>query len=309
MSDKSKTVKSLESQIQGSTPCTIADAEGRLAPLSIGLTQKIPVAFRNARMFRVRKMDRKPDSTGAVGTPPANITSIGRLNDDQQSVLYLSDSPATAFAEAQASIGGFCLSEWRVEAEKLGMANGGISPQMLADRFPKHIYESDKPFPVPTNEDLEILRLFRTIFTLNIGKDPNRYRWSIACGLVNGFSYKCDRQSSEYVDGITTWKGRYPLAAIAYPSVRLDKTSLNYAFNDLGGKYISLHHVQWVRRLENGDLQGLDFANGWSSDGQFDWQNRAANFDLKPGERAKVTKVAANTWLYETSDGSIPWFS
>jgi len=310
MTDTIEMLTTLERELHSRiVPTSIEGLSERLNPLSIGLTQRIPVAFFDTRMFRIRRMDHKPASIDEVGAPPLERSPIGRLNDEGQSVLYLADSPDTAFAESRAIAGEFCLSEWRVDVQKLGMANGGISPTMLAERFLTDIYEGDQPIPIPNARDEQILSLFREIYTLDVREDRSLYWWSIACGLVNGFSHHCDRSAVETVEGMPQWNGRYPFAAIAYPSMRMDRASLNYAFNNLGRSYLRLDHMQWVRRAEDGSYTSLDFANNWDSEKRISWQNRPARFQLKPGERSRLTKIAEDAWSYETADGSIPWFS
>lgn len=139
-------------------------------------------------MFRVRKMQTKPDYVSEVGAPPAGVTPIGRLNAIGRSILYLADSPDTAFAESRATAGEFCLSEWSVTAEKLAAANGGLSIDTLVEQFPKDIYGGGGVPPMPSTDDEKVLDLFREIYTLDVGVDGSLYAWSIACGLVNGFS-------------------------------------------------------------------------------------------------------------------------
>lgn len=68
------------------------------------------------------------------------------------------------------------------------------------------------------------------------------------------------------------------------------------------------HLLQWVRRMEDGSYSSLDFANSWDSENRISWQSRPANFQLKAGERSKVTKIAENIWVYESADGSILGF-
>ena len=309
MTDRDEMLAAVERDLQKrSCDFSIEELRDKLNTLSIGIPQRIPVAFRDTRLFRVRPMDNRPATLDQVGAPPPTLAPIGRLNDIDQSVLYLSDSPETAFAEARVKVGYFCLSEWRTTAEKLGMANGGLASAILAERFTHDIYEGDKPLPQPTEQDETVLALFREIYTLNVGTQNELYRWSIACGLANGFSHQCERQSAETTDGFTHWNGRYPFSAIAYPSVRANRPSLNFAFNDLGRSHLHLNHLQWVRRADDGRYVSLDFASSWDNEQRIHWQGRAAQFQLKPGEGAKLTKLADGTFLYEMADGSIPWF-
>jgi hypothetical protein len=312
MADLIDIMRELERDFEnGVVPKSAEELGDQLEPLSIQLRQHVPVLFRDSRMFRISKVRNcKPDSIDKVGAPPPNIAPMGRLNDKGQSVLYLADSPDTAFAERRAELGEFCLSEWRVNVEKLGLANGGISQTTLAQRFPEDIYLGQSPEFIPRECDERILNLFRRIFTLDVRDNTALYRWSIACGMVNGFAVRCDLQNvEEMVNGMMKWTGRYPFAAIAYPSVRTDRTSLNYAFNDRGMRNIKLDHLQWVRREEDGSHVGLDFANTWNQAGVISWQNRPANIQLKSGERGKFTKIAETVWKYETEGGRIPWFA
>lgn len=259
-------------------------------------------------MFRVRRMQSKPGYVREIGAPPAEVTPIGRLNAISQSVLYLADSPDTAFAESRAISGEFCLSEWSVTAEKLAAANGGLSTDTLAQGFPIEVYEGEGVLPVPGADDEKVLGLFREIYTLDVGEDGSLYAWSIACGLVNGFAHACDRVAVETPDGTTKWEGHCPFGAITYPSVRMEKPSLNYALNDQGRRHVELRNLQWVRRLDDGSYTSLDFADSWDSGGRIAWKRRPPRFELKPGEAAKLTKVTQTSWRYETVDGSIPWF-
>ena len=254
-------------------------------------------------------MDQKPILIREVGAPAPTESPIGRLNDERQSVLYLADSPDTAFAERGSVPGYFCLSEWRVTAAKLAMANGGI-PSNISERFRKEGSKIGPPEFIPRTDAEAILNLFREIFTLNVQENLSLYRWSIACGLASGFSHKCDRAGAvETAEGITRWEGRWPFGTIAYPSVRASQTPLNFALNDHGKSHVKLHHVQWVQRFDNGFYTSLDFANEWDDHNVIHWQNRPAKFQLKRGEAAMVTKVAETMWRYETTDGSIPWFA
>ncbi|HYR21478.1 MAG TPA: RES family NAD+ phosphorylase [Chthoniobacterales bacterium] len=293
-------------------PSSAFELSERLERLSIGVNHHCPIFYRDARMFRIRQMSRKPTLLIEVGEPPSQLSRIGRLNDQGQSVLYLADSPETAFAERGATAGDYCLSEWRVTAEKFALANGGIPPRILAERFPNEEGSAaalNSKFP-PRHDANEILKLFADIYTLDVGGELLLYRWSIACGMVNGFSHKCDRNSATEVAGsLTRWTGRHPFGAIAYPSVRTDRKSLNYAFNDHGRSQLKIDHVQWVRRFDDGSYASLDFANEFDDKGVIHWQNRPAMFQLKPGERARVIKTAETAWRYETEDGTIPWFA
>jgi hypothetical protein len=306
-------ITTLERELRARTvPDNVDALSERLQPLTLGLRQEAPVLLADTRLFRIRRMNRKPDSMREVGAPPPEKSSIGRLNDDGQSILYCADTPETAFAEARGPVAGeFCLSEWRVTAQRLGMVNGGISPTMLAARCPIKI-GGDPSFPttkLPEEEEL-ILAFHREIYTLDVGAVPALYRWSIACGLANGFSHRCGRTSVETTaDGNTKFNGRYPFAGIAYPSMRTGQAFWNFAFNDCGQSQIRLEHVQWIRRSGDGSWTSRDYANAWDSDGRILWKNRPANFELKPGEQFKLIKVAPDVWRYETEDGSVPWFS
>jgi hypothetical protein len=295
---------------QRNTP-SIEELSERLGSLAIGIPQRIPINFFDVRMFRIRSMDHKPERTIEAGAPPPSVAPpIGRLNDEGQRILYLADSPNTAFAESRTDAGEFCLSEWRVNVPKLAMANGGISPAMLASRFSQEIYQGDEPAAVATADEEIILGFFRELYTMDVGNTPLRYRWSIACSMANGFSHKCDRNSAvETAKGMTEWTGRHPFSAIAYPSVRNNRESLNFALNDSGMKHVRLDNVQWVRRSADGAFTGLDFANTWDSESRLLWQKRPAQFVLKAGEGARLIKIAEALWSYETLDGQTPWFS
>ena len=107
----------------GFAPTSVAQIAAQLEPLMSGLRQKIPVLASGARLFRVRKMAQKPRSTHEVDHPPRGVAQIGRLNPAGESILYLADSPDTAFAEARAISGLYCLSEWRIQPPKVALAN------------------------------------------------------------------------------------------------------------------------------------------------------------------------------------------
>lgn len=274
----------------------------RLSPLAIGLRQKVPFISAGTRLFRIRKMEMMPRTITEVGPPPPGIAPVGRLNDVGQSVLYLADSPDTAFSEARATTGQYCLSEWRVQQPKVALANGGIPADLLRARFPNNLD------PSGSVEDDQVLALFRALFTLPATQNAGLYRWSIACGLANGFAPVCERTATETVGENTKWTGRFPFSGIAYPSVRKEKQSINFAFNDLGKTYLRLDHVQWVERHYDGFFSGIDFASSWDAHGNIAWQGRPAHYQLQPGESAHIVKVAETVWNYEPVDGELPFF-
>lgn len=287
-------------------PLSVDEAFEMLNPTSIGLQLHIPALTQGARLFRVRRMPDKPETIGEVGAPPPGVASIGRLNSHKETVLYVADSPDTAFAEARATTGTYCLSEWRTRPPAIALANGGFDRQMLSAFFP-----NDGASPPPLldgTEDEVVANLFATLFTVSAEDEPRMYWWSIACGLANGFSHQCERTESSSIDGNTHWRGRFPLAGIAYPSIRKDRQAVNFAFNDLGQAHLQLDHVQWVERNDEGSFTGIDIATSWNSDGKLQWSARRPHFILEPGQSARVTKTGENTWSYENLDGSLPTF-
>ena len=151
--------------------------------------------------------------------------------------------------------------------------------------------------------------LFRRIFTLRVDTDEARYRWSIACGLACGFAHLCERTGAAEVDGNTEWTGRYPFAGIAYASTRTDKEAINFALNDFGQTLLRLDNVQWVERHADGSFSGLDFASYWDTSGSIAWQGRPARLQVQPGGSARVVKISETVWKYESTDGSIPYFT
>lgn len=291
----------------GSTPA-IEHIVKKLEPLAIGLRQKIPVVSAGARLFRVRKMEAMPLTVVEVGAPPLGVAPIGRLNEAGRSILYLADSPDTAFSEARATAGRYCLSEWWVQQPKVALANGGIHIDLLRAHFPSDLDPPGAVMPAG-REDEQVLALFGELFTLPATQNSNLYRWSIACGLANGFAALCGRTVTETVDGNTMFNGRYPLAGIAYPSVRKDKQAINFAFNDLGTTYLRLHNVQWVEKQSDGFFSGIDISSSWAADGRLLWQGRPAHYQLQSGESARLVKVAENVWHYEPLNGDIPLFA
>jgi hypothetical protein len=88
----------------------------------------------------------------------------------------------------------------------------------------------------------------------------------------------------------------------------MNKNSLNYALNSHGRIHVELNNLQWVRSVGDGHYVGLDFANQWDSKGNVIWLSRAAHFQLKSGESAKLTKDGEMIWRFEMSDGAVPWF-
>lgn len=287
-------------------PKSIAEAFDRLNRVSLGMQLKVPALTSGARLFRVRKMPEKPKNVKEIGAPPLGVAPVGRLNDQGQSVLYSADSPDTAFAEARAESGDFCLAEWRTNQQTIALANGGFDRQSLATFFPNELALGGTQ--LGGSEDQFIVGFFASVFTLPVMEDPEMYWWSIACGLANGFSHVCERTESKLIDGNTRWTGRFPLAGIAYPSTRKDKKAVNFAWNDRGQTYLELNHVQWVRREIDGSFTGTDIATSWGSDGDLDWAGRAPNFVLESGQTARLTKTGTNIWSYENIDGSLPTF-
>lgn len=307
MSDKIKLIRSVRNEFESGAVGSVETLREKLNPITIGGVGKIAVAAQGGRMFRVRRLAEIPTNISQVREPPPGEAPIGRLNEQGQCVLYLSDSPMTAFAENMIVEGVCCLSEWRVESERLGLINGGLSEALMNRYFPKDLNVGETP--VITKEDEHILELFREIFTVDVGKNVERYNWSIACGSANGFSHVNDRESEEKIGDHTRITGRTPFSALVYPSIRTGGKSINFALNDRGRDQLSLHHAQWVHRHADGRIQGINFANSFSTDGEIEWQGRPANFVLKLGERARLKVISETEVVYETENGSIPWFS
>jgi hypothetical protein len=179
---------------------------------------------------------------------------------------------------------------------------------LLRSRFPNNSDPRAGGTPAGP-EDEQVFDLFRKIFTLPVGDDHERYRWSIACGLVCGFAHLCERTAAKEVGGNTEWSGRYPFSGIAYASIRTDKDAINFAFNDFGQTLLRLDNVQWVERRSDGSFSGLDFASSWDAHGAIAWQRRPARFQIPPSGSARLVKVAETVWKYEAVDGSIPHFA
>lgn len=298
--------KVLAELTRGNIPPSVAAAAEMLKPMTIGLRLRAPIVMNGARLFRVRRMEGKPLHRAELGAPPAGVASIGRLNDQGVSVLYLADSPATAFLEAKLGPGTYALSEWRVAREKVVLVNGGMDHKFLANAFPNDL---DAHRPVTEGrEDLQVAALFRRIFSLAADENPLLYRWSIACGLANGFAPLCERTDHRTVDGNTHFSGRYPFSGIAYASTRSDRDAVNFAFNDLGQTYVRLHHVQWVDRAENGTFASLDCAAEVDRGGHVNWLGRPSRYVLPPGASARLKMVAPDVWTYEQLDGDLPEF-
>lgn len=291
----------------GVAPQSVESIARQLEPLTTGLRQSLPVLTAGARLFRVRQMCNRPNSTHEVGLPPRGIAPVNRLNDEGESVLYVADSPGTAFAEARAESGVYCLSEWRVQRPKVLLANGGIPLSLLRARFPNNFDATGSI--VDGSEDQDVLALLTNLFTLEVNADRTVYRWSIACGLASGFAAICDRTSKDEVDGNTNLCGRYPLSGIAYASMRMKQQAINFAFNDLGSTFLKLDHVQWVEWRADGNFSGIDYGSVRHKNGAIEWQGRAARYLLGHGSAARVVKVDATTWQYEQFDGEIPVFS
>lgn len=276
-----------------------------LKRLLVGSRWSIPTLRAGARLFRVRRMHQLPASIAEVGPPPEGKAIIGRLNEAGNSVLYLSDTPDTAIKEVRLGTGTYCLSEWQITEPRVALVNGGISDEDLHAVFGP---ETRPGAEVDGLVDDELRRLFRSIFTLVPDHDPTAYRWSISAAMAGGFAHVCERTGRFERNGNTVFQGLYPFAGIAYASVRSDKRRVNFAFNDLGRKYVDLRNVQWVNHHADGSISGLDFATAWDLDGGIEWLGRPANFILPAGGAAKLMKVAEDVWAYEALDGDVPGF-
>lgn len=284
----------------------IEEVASLLKRLLVGSRWSIPTLGAGARLFRVRRMNQLPGSIAEVGAPPEGKASIGRLNDAGNSVLYLSDTPDTAINELRLGAGTYCLSEWQVTEPHVALVNGGISDEDLHAVF--------GPGSRPGAEvggllDDELRHLFRSIFTLVPDHDPTLYRWSISAAMAGGFAHVCERTGRCEQDGHTVFRGLYPFAGIAYASVRSDKRRVNFAFNDLGRKYLALKNVQWIDRHDGGSISSLDFATSWDHQGGITWLGRPANFVIPAGVAAKLVKVGEDVWTYEALDGDVPGFA
>ena len=132
MSEKAPLIEAIRRDIVSGLVASVEELSERLDPISIGGIGKIAVAGRGARMFRIRRVAARPLNITEIGAPPSGVAPMGRLNEAGHSVLYLSDSPHTAFAENMLEEGLCCLSEWRVECDRLGLVNGGMAEALMA---------------------------------------------------------------------------------------------------------------------------------------------------------------------------------
>lgn len=165
MSSMDELISAIRSELHSRlVPQSVEILGERLGHVTVGIGQRVPIAFRGTRMFRVVRWDQKPSHVDQVGAPRTGSSRINRLSDQGQRVLYLADSPDTAFAESRTVEGTFCMSEWRVQVDKLALANGGIAAEEMAGL--KDIYEGEGSSPVPTFEDEKVLSLLREIYTL-----------------------------------------------------------------------------------------------------------------------------------------------
>jgi hypothetical protein len=154
-----------------------------------------------------------------------------------------------------------------------------------------------------------IIALLRDVFTLDVDGAPDRYAWSIAAARRGGFNHVSDLISkTDNGDGTHSILGKTPFSGIMYPSVRTNQLQVNVALNDQGEKHVSLHQVQWVRLHEDGRMQSLDIAKGFSRDGSIRWEGRPARFQLRQGEQAILTHFEQDRWDFRPSDGSLPWW-
>lgn len=305
MSRHKEFIEQIRSHLRaGHPPASIDDAYRILLTTTENLRLQAPRLPKGERLFRVRRMPGKPTNRSEVGPPPAGCAQLGRLNLPGESVLYLADSPATAFAEVRAAPGDYSLSEWVTTADRIQLANGGFDEIELRDSFGGPIPGAEGP--LGGVEDREVANLYRDIFSLDCAINPHLYWWSIACGRVNRFASKCERTGIRTEGANTIFEGKFPLAGIAYLSVQNGRRSLNYCFNDLGMRYVELVNVQWVTLAPDGTYHGQDISTSWRPDGALDWKGRPANVILGPGQIAHFRKLSAAAWECRMDDGSLP---
>jgi hypothetical protein len=301
----------IENALDGrAIPGSIDEAFKQINPLTVEvkLQSRLLIVGRYWRMFRARAMGARPAHIVEIGAPPAyKVLLPGRLNDCGQSVLYLADSFNTALCEINAVEGQYCLSEWEVNEPKLACANGGLHPDFLAGLLP-HDYTGQLHLdrPVSERED-ELLTFIRKVFMSPLGGEL--YRWSIACGMANGFAHQRDLRSAIEANGNTWWEGAFPMSAIAYSSIRTDQIAVNYAMNDVGMRCVVPRQVQWVRLTADGVVTGLDFADSWNLGGNIEWQDRPANVLIADRDPAYEVSTGKRPWKRDSTDEYIPEFS
>jgi hypothetical protein len=230
-----------------------------LGELVINVRQQFVIVYAATTLYRVRRLDNKTNSTTDLGAPPLGIAPMGRLNMRGESVLYLSDSPETAFAEIRATTGAYCVSQWQTMPDKLAIANGGIAQEFRA----RYFGESHDPnaSEIGGVDDQRVLQLLEVLFTLDVGTQPELYGWSIATGRANGFAAVCQREGKTEINGNTIFNGRYPFAGLAYPSVRCDKKAINCALNDEGQRHVQPKSAQWIEIDGHGSHKLIDSAS------------------------------------------------
>ena len=87
MSSVQETIEQIRDGIGQALTQSIEELRTLITPITIGLTQPMPVAFQGTRLFRVRIMDEQPTHVHEVGAPPSGVAPRGRINEEGTSGL------------------------------------------------------------------------------------------------------------------------------------------------------------------------------------------------------------------------------
>lgn len=237
------------------------------ALLIAGARIEIIVTIPGTRIFRGVIHQSKPQTSGLLGYPPAElVTSFQRCNAPSQPMFYCSPEPGVIFYELRVKPGDIVyFSKWAI-----------TKPFWITQIFGK--YEINEADPITEL----VTSYFETLFSQIIHE-------------TFSYQYKTTAAVSELLSRGEIVSNEHKIGAVLYPSIAHSTRAQSLAIRpEIVDECLRLDYVKEfiVKKVDGQKIQldTLDFANRFD-DGKIHWTGRLPKWEVKPGEQVSVKKM------------------
>jgi hypothetical protein len=298
-----------------------------LQPLMIGYGIESPIFYPGAFLYRSRKFGYCFSKSDGITKkdliyPPKDIARLGRLNRAGSPVFYASMHKESVFFEIGDLNSGdeLIITFWKT-TEAMLVNNIGYTQYAFENLGAKRAVPQWGPRgndPGATKETVGLATLPKEIADIAMSKDQARdlkeafseyFMRKVSADEI--FRYKLTMAIGEiHLGSIVDRKTQF--AGILYPSVRMwangDNIALLPWFVDNHLEFRKAVHVRIKGRTETTvDIDYIDAAHQFGSDGKLVWMGRVKNRTLKPKQGARflfAPGVDADGDYYISKDGS-----
>jgi hypothetical protein len=290
----------------------IDEIKKRLEPLMIGYAIQSPIFDPGAFVYRARLIAPTFNKAGPITRkdliyPPANVTSLGRLNRAGQPVFYCSMHKESVFFELPNLKAGdeIILTFWKT-TEKMFVNNIGYTEFAFKQLGAKRTLPQWGPPQAPgsTEATVTLPEMPKEVRDVALSKDQSReIKEAFSAYFMRkvsaneSFLYRLTVAIAEmHLGTITIVNDKTQFAGILYPSVRMwanaDNVALLPWFVDGHLEFRKAVHVRIKSRTETTiDIDYLDAAHEFDDTGKLKWLGRVRGWPLQPKQTAKFHLV------------------